>query len=47
MLNTTPDIAGSASGVVNTFHQTGQSVSLAITVVALARMPSHLIWQRE
>lgn len=30
--NTTEDIAGSASGVVNTFHQTGQSMGLAITV---------------
>lgn len=30
--NTTPDIAGSASGVVNTFHQTGQSIGLAITI---------------
>lgn len=30
--DTTLDIAGSASGVVNTFHQTGQSVGLAIVI---------------
>lgn len=29
---TTGEIAGSASGVVNTFHQTGQSTGLAITI---------------
>lgn len=29
---TTGDVAGSASGVVNTFHQTGQSTGLAIAI---------------
>lgn len=41
VVNTTPDIAGSASGVVNTFHQTGQSVSLAITVALTGSIGSY------
>lgn len=34
----TPDIAGSASGVINTFHQTGQSIGLAVVVALTANV---------
>lgn len=36
--DTTLDIAGSASGVVNTFHQTGQSVGLAIVIAVTSSL---------
>ncbi|WP_283621706.1 MFS transporter [Limosilactobacillus avium] len=39
--NTTPDIAGSTSGVVNTFHQTGQSIGLAITIALTGSINSY------
>lgn len=34
----TGDMAGSASGVINTFHQTGQSVGLAVVVALTANL---------
>lgn len=34
----TPDIAGAASGVINTFHQTGQSIGLAAVVALTANI---------
>lgn len=39
--HTTPDIAGSASGVVNTFHQTGQSTGLAIVVALTSNIAGY------
>ena len=36
--DTTLDIAGSASGVVNTFHQTGQSVGLAVVTAVTSSL---------
>lgn len=41
MAHTTADISGSASGVLNTFHQTGQSIGLALVTALTSGIHSY------